>query len=128
MGHRVSVRWVLAAVLTVVAYVGVVLVTGFVACGVSGCGGGGFGPAYDPPGAQVGLLVAGLSVAPFIGFLLHRRGRALTVLGVAGAVAVGSVLAMLLLGLGSDGCPADLVRVRAGPNMFSPGSPTCSAG
>ena len=118
----------LAAGLTVLTYVVVVLVTGFVACGVSGCGGGGFGPAFDPPGAQIGLLVAGLVLVPLAASSLWRRGRVAAVLGALAAVAAGSVLAMVLLGLGPDGCPWELSRGRAGDDAFAPGSLTCRAG
>lgn len=112
---------------TVVVFVVVVIVTGLVACGVSGCGGGGFGPAYAPTQAQVGLLAAGLTLLPLACWALRRRRRAVrATVGVA-SVVLGATLAMLVLGLGPDGCPTGQTRATVGPQGFEPGSSTCSA-
>ena len=114
----------LVLALTAAWYVVVLFATGFVACGVSGCSGGGFGPSYAPRQAQVGLLVAGASLVP-LALLAVPRG----VLRAPGAVVAflgGALLAMLLLGLGPHGCPSGLARTTAGADAFSPGSPTCS--
>lgn len=115
-----------AALVTVALFVAVVVVTGLVACGVSGCGGGGFGPAYAPAQAQVGLLVAGLTLLPLVAWALRRRRRTVQALALVGAVALGATLAMLLLGLGPDGCPTSQARATTGPGSFDPGSSTCS--
>ena len=120
--------WVLgaAAVVTVVVFAVVVWVTGFLACGVSGCGGGGFGPAYGPVQAQVGIVVAGLTLLPFVLMILGPRRRAVRVLGGAVAVLVGATLAMLVIGLGPNGCPRGETRAIGGPESFNAGSATCS--
>lgn len=118
---------VVLALVTVVAFAAVVLVTAFVACGVSGCSGAGFGPAFAPVETQVGLSLAGLCLVPLTAFLMRGRGRAVQVTGVVGAVLVGSLLAMVVLRLGPSGCPWGYSRTVAGPDAYSPGSPTCTA-
>lgn len=118
---------VVAGVSTVVVFGAVVLVTGFLACGVSGCSGAGFGPSFSPVAAQAGLLLAGLSLVPFtLVCVSGRSSRWWPVVAAALAVAGGSLVAMLLLGLGADGCPAGRSRATASSEAFSPGSPTCS--
>lgn len=116
-----------AGVATLALFSLAVLVTGFLACGVSGCGGGGFGPAYAPVQAQIGLLVAGLTLLPLALLVLRRWRGALRALAAGATLALGSTLAMLVLGLGPDGCPWDQSRATAGPGAFHPGSRTCSA-
>jgi hypothetical protein len=114
-------------VLTVAFFSAVVAATGWVACGVSGCSGAGFGPSFAPEQAQLGLLLAGFSWAPLtISLLAHRR---LTARAAAAAVAVlaGVVLAGTILGLGPNGCPWGHARAVAGPEAFAPGTLTCSA-
>lgn len=113
--------------MTVVVFVVVVIVTGLVTCGVSGCGGGGFGPAYAPTRAQVGLLAAGVTLLPLACWALRRRRRAVQALAGVAAVVLGAALAMLVLGLGPDGCPTGQTRATVGPQGFEPGSSTCSA-
>ena len=83
----------------------VLVVTGFLACGISGCSGGGFGPSYAPRQARTGLLVAGLVLVPLALLLLRGRSARHRALGATAAVAGGSLLAALLLRLGPDGCP-----------------------
>lgn len=100
-----------AVVLTLAACATSYVVTAFVACGISGCSGGGFGPSYDPRGAQIGVVVTGLTLVPLALLLLPRRVR------LGGAVAtglVGAVGAMLLLGLAPNGCPLGLERAPEG--------------
>ena len=63
-----------AALVTALVYGTVAVVTSFVACGISGCGGGGFGPAFSPGETQVGLLVSGLVLVP-LALLLVRGCR-----------------------------------------------------
>ncbi len=116
----------LAVPLTVVAYDIALVVTGFVACGISGCGGGGFGPSYQPVQAQVGLFVAGLCWLPLALMVLHRRLHRHRAAGGAAAVVAGALLAMAVLGLSPNGCPQGQSRATAGDAAFSPGSPTCS--
>ena len=116
-----------AALATAAVFTVALLVTGFLACGVSGCGGGGFGPAYAPVQAQVGLLVAGLTLLPLPLLMLRRWRGALRAVAAVATVALGSVLAMLVLGLGPDGCPWGQTQATAGPEAFHPGSRTCSA-
>ncbi len=112
--------------LTLAAYGVVLFVTSFMACGISGCSGGGFGPSYSPQETQVGLAVGGLVLLPVV--LLALRGRPLLVRTAGGATAViaGVVLAMALLELGPDGCPRGEDRATAGPAAFVPGAATCS--
>jgi len=117
---------VVAALLTVVAYGLALAVTGFLACGVSGCSGGGFGPAFSPGQAQVGLLVSGLVLVPLVVRLLRRHGRLVRLGAGVGTVVLGALLAMALLDLGPDGCPSRQERATAGPEAFEPGSATCS--
>ena len=96
-----------AVVLTLAACAMALVVTSFVACGISGCSGGGFGPSYDPQGTQIGILVTGLLLVPLA--LLVAPGRSRSVVAPAAAL-VGAVAAMLLLGLGPNGCPVGLER------------------
>jgi hypothetical protein len=124
--HRRGWLMLILAV-TVVVYSAVVVVTGFLACGVSGCSGAGFGPVFAPVQAQVGLFSAGLCLVPVTVLLLPERPRGLRVAGAVGAVLVGSLLAMVLLGLGPNGCPWGYSRAVAGPDALSPGSLTCTA-
>lgn len=118
---------VVAGVLTAAVYAVVLVVTGFVACGISGCSGGGFGPAFAPRSAQVALVVAGLVPLPLAWLVLRRlppRRRAAACAGVVAAAALG---AMVALGLGPHGCPWDQTRAVAGPDAFEPGTATCSS-
>ena len=96
-----------AAVLTTAACAVALLITSFVACGISGCSGGGFGPAYDPEGTQIGILVTGLLLVPLA--LLVVPGPSRYVVAPAAALA-GIVATMLALGLGPNGCPIGLER------------------
>lgn len=124
MGRR---AWlVVAALLSVVLFTAVVFVTGFLACGISGCSGAGFGSSFAPAHAQVGLLVAGISLVPLTLLLLRGRRRLMQAAGAAAGVAAGSVLAMFVLGLGPNGCPWGQSQATTGPGAFSPGSLTCS--
>ena len=116
-----------AAVVTGAAYAVVLLVTGFVACGISGCSGGGFGPAFAPRQAQIGLLVAGLVLLPLTRLVLRRLPAARQAAAAAGVVAAGSFLAMLLLGLGPNGCPWGQTQAVTGADGFDPGAATCSS-
>ena len=127
MRHRRGWLKVVLALVTSFVFAAVVLVTGFVACGVSGCSGAGFGPAFAPVQAQVGLSLAGLCLVPLTAFLMRGRRRAWQVTGVVGGVLVGSLLAMVVLRLGPNGCPWGYSRTVAGPDAFSPGSLTCTA-
>ena len=127
MRHRRGWLIVVLALVSVSVFAAVVLVTGFVACGVSGCSGAGFGPAFAPVQAQVGLSLAGLCLVPLTVSLMRGRRRAWLLTGVVGAVLVGSLLAMVVLRLGPSGCPWGHSRTAAGPDAFSPGSPTCTA-
>ena len=126
--RRTPLIIVLSAVLvTVLVFGTVVVVTGFVACGISGCSGGGFGPSFAPSQAQVGLMVAGLTLLPLALLGLRGRSRRYRLAGTAGVVAAGSVLAMIVLGLGPNGCPWGQSRATGGTGAFSPGALTCSA-
>lgn len=118
---------VAVTVLTVAAFGFAVLATAFVACGISGCSGGGFGPSFDPVGAQVGLAVCGAVWLPLA--LLVLRGRPVRdrMLGGLGLVVAAAVLAVALTGVGPSGCPLGQSRATTGPDAFDPGAPTCSA-
>ena len=113
-------------VLTVAAYAFLLLITGFVACGISGCSGEGFGPSYAPVQAQIALGVCGLVLVPCALLVLRRSSRRRRVVAAVATGLAGSVLAMALLGLGPDGCPFGHPRTTAGPEDFSPGEPTCA--
>jgi hypothetical protein len=127
MRHRRGWLMLILALLTALVFVAVLVVTGLLACGVSGCSGAGFGPDFAPVQAQVGLLSAGLCLAPLTFFLLRGRRRSYQLAGVVGAVLVGSLLAMVVLRLGPNGCPWGHARAPAGPDSLSPGSATCTA-
>ena len=120
--------WVLLVMVsaTVVVFGAVVVFTGLVACGVSGCSGGGFGPAFAPARAQAGLLVAGVSLMPLGWYLLRGRRRVLQGVAAVVAFAVGASLAMVVLRLGPNGCPWGQSRATASGDAFEPGSLTCS--
>ncbi len=125
MDHRRARQ--IVVVLTVLAYGVLVFATGFVACGVSGCSGGGFGPAFAPRQAQVGLVLAGVALVPLTLVVLRGQRGPRRAAGVAGTVVVGSVLAMLVLGLSPNGCPWGQSQARTGTEGFAAGSLTCSA-
>lgn len=116
----------LSAALTLGVFVVAAGITGFLACGISGCSGGGFGPSFSPTQAQAGLLVCGLTLLPVVLLALHGRPRAWRAAAGAVAVIVGSVTAMSLLDLGVNGCPQGQSRAVVSENGFSPGSTTCS--
>jgi hypothetical protein len=116
----------LAVPLTVGAFGVALVITAFVACGISGCGGGGFGPSFAPRGTQVGLLGAGLTLLPLTLLLLHGRRRRVQAVAGALVMVAGVLAALTLLGLSPSGCPQGHVRVTAAETAFSPGSPTCS--
>lgn len=118
---------VVTALVTVPAFGVLLFATGFVACGISGCSGGGFGPTFAPRQAQVGLLLAGVALVPLALVAMRGRRRGHRAAGAVAMVAVGSVLAMLVLGLGPNGCPWGQSQARVGPDGFTPGSLTCSA-
>lgn len=123
-------RWWLfgaAALITLALFVAAILTTGLVGCGISGCAGGGFGPTYAPARAQVGLLVAGLILLPMTLGVLRGRKPVLRTLAAVTAVVLGTTLAMVVLGLGPNGCPRGQARAISGPESFDPGSSTCSA-
>jgi hypothetical protein len=105
----------------------VLVITGFVACGISGCSGGGFGPSFAPRQAQVALLVAGLVLLPFSWLALHRLRRARRAAASAGVSAAGAVLAMIMTGIGPSGCPWSQTQAVSGPDAFAPGTRTCSS-
>jgi hypothetical protein len=116
-----------AVLLTGAAYVVALFVTGFLACGLSGCSGGGFGPSFSPGQAQVGLLVTGACLAPVAVLGLGGRGLGRRVAVGAAATLAGSVLAMAVLDLGPHGCPLGQSRATADAEAFDPGAATCSA-
>ncbi|GAA1825884.1 hypothetical protein ACFFOM_12390 [Microlunatus capsulatus] len=113
---------------TAAAFAAAVVVTGFLACGVSGCSGAGFGPAYAPVQGQIGLVVCGALLVPLAVHLLGGRPHLERVAAELVAGVVGAVLAMALLGLGPDGCPSGQTRARAGAEDFAPGTLTCVGG
>lgn len=129
-GRRTSVvrvvLTVVAVLVTLAAFVMAGFVTGFLACGVSSCTGGGFGPVYSPVEAQVGLVVTGLVLLPLTLWLLRREAVSTRVLAGVGAVVLGAGFAMLVLGLGPNGCPSGQARATAGPEAVDPGTATCS--
>lgn len=118
---------IIASVVTAAAYAVVLVVTGFVACGISGCSGGGFGPSFSPRAAQVALLVAGLVPLPLSWLVLRRLTPRRRTVGCAAVVAVGAIGAMAVLGLGPNGCPWGQTQAVAGPDAFHPGAATCSS-
>lgn len=126
MTRRFMLLLLLLATLTVGGFVVALVVTGFLACGLSGRGGGGFGPSFSPKQAQAGLLVCGLTLLPLV--LLALRNRPLAWRATAGAtvVIVGAVTAMSLLNLGANGCPQGQSRAVVSEDGFSPGTATCS--
>lgn len=125
-GRRIKARTLsiaLAAPVTLVAYVIGLGITGFAACGISGCGGGGFGPAYSPTAAQVTLVTTGLTLVPLAVLVLWNRRPVHRVIGAVLTLVLGAILAMALLGINPSGCTTGTVRTADGG--FTPGSPTC---
>ena len=104
----------------------VLLAVGFLACGISGCSGGGFGPSYSPGQARGALVVAAVVPVPLAFALLRGRRRAVRAAGTAAAAVVAGVLALVLTGLGPNGCPFGQSRAAAGPEAFEAGRTTCS--
>jgi hypothetical protein len=60
-------------------------------CGISGCGGGGFGVSWDPVGGLIGLAIGGALVALPIVLVRWTTNRALR---VATAATIGVVFAV----------------------------------
>jgi hypothetical protein len=112
---------------TAAAFTVAAVVTRLLACGVSGCSGAGFGPAFAPAQAQVGLVVCGALLVPLAVILLRTRPPLVRVAGALGALVLGALLAMALLGLGTDGCPFGQSRARAGAEDVAPGTLTCAS-
>lgn len=78
---------------------------GFMLCGLSGCGGGGFGRSYAPREVQVLLLASGV-VAAFVPAVTACVTRSRTTLAVAGALLVAvPVIGGLVIGARPDGYP-----------------------
>lgn len=89
-----------------VAAVGVLwLAARFQLCGLSGCGGGGFGRTYSPRAVLVLLLLSGLAAAG--GHLsVGRRPHSGPALAVAGALLVlVPVIGGIVIGARPDGYP-----------------------
>ena len=86
----------------------------------------GFGPAFSPVEAQVGLLVSGLVPVPLVLLLTIGRRRAVRARTVLTSFVAGAVVATALTGLGPHGCPLDRSRTVRGPSAYEPGSATCS--
>lgn len=123
---RSRVQLVALVLLTTVAFAILLLVTAFVACGISGCSGGGFGPSFSPRPAQVSLLACGAAFLPLALWLLRGQPLRETVLAAVAMVAAGALLAVALTGVGPNGCPLGQSQTRGGPTAFSPGDLTCS--
>lgn len=117
----------LAVLVTAAVYAVLLLVTGFLACGISGCSGGGYGPSYSPTATQVALLVTGASLVPAALLVLDGVGRRQRVALAAVTAAAGTALAMSVVGVGLDGCPHGTTRTTGGADAFGPGAPTCAA-
>ena len=126
MTRRRTLALLLGVPLTVAAYGVVLLITAFVACGISGCSGGGFGPSFSPVETQIGLAVAGLVLLPLVVLSLPGWPRLARAAAGAAAVLGGSVLAMVLLDLGPHGCPADQARATVRADAYDAGAATCS--
>ena len=126
MTRRFWLFLIVVATLTVGAFVVALGITGFLACGLSGCSGGGFGPSFSPKQAQAGLLVCGLTLLPLVVMALRNRPLAWRAAAGATAVIVGAVTAMSLLDLGVNGCPQGQSRAVVSEDGFSPGTATCS--
>jgi hypothetical protein len=76
----------------------------FELCGLSGCGGGGFGRSYSPRAVLVLLLLSGLAAAA--GHVLGRPPRAPQRLAAAALLmVVVPVLGGVLIGARPDGYP-----------------------
>ncbi len=58
--------------------------------------------------------------------LLRGRRRAVRAAGTAAAAVLAGVLALVLTGLGPNGCPFGQSRAAAGPEAFEAGRTTCS--
>ena len=90
-----------------------VLASGFVLCGISGCSGGGYGPAYSPGLTQLLLLATGFTVLPAVLACTSRLSRDVTVAVALPAVVATSALALHLIGAGFNGCPAGMLRATS---------------
>lgn len=125
-------RWLIVghvalAAVTAAAYLVVLLVTSFLACGISGCGGGGFGPSFSPVETQVGMLVCGAVLLPLTLVVLRSQPVPYRVVAGAAVVVAGALLAMTVLDLGPHGCPASQTRAVVGGSGVQAGEATCSA-
>ena len=125
--RTVLVAYLVLAPLTVLGFGAVLVVTAFVACGISGCSGGGFGPSFSPVQAQVGLLACGATLLPLSLVVLRRQPLVHRALGGFAVVLAGSLLAVAVSGIGPNGCPLGQQRAVVGAQDYDAGAATCSA-
>jgi hypothetical protein len=95
----------LLSVLGIAAGVALALAARFTLCGVSGCSGGGFGRATDPPLTLTLVVAAGVALAaPLLLYAVWRRRIRLAVAFVPAALVATLVVGFVV---GSDwrGCP-----------------------
>lgn len=110
---------------TVVGYGVMLVVTAFLACGISGCGGGGFGRSFSPGPTQVALLLCGGCFLPFVLVVLRRQPRWIRLGGGLAVVGAGALLTMAMLDLAPSGCPVGQDRTTTSTST-STGEATCS--
>ena len=84
------------------------LVAALAMCGVSGCGGGGFGRSTDPPMTLGFVVAAGVALALPIGVYAAWRRRGRLALAMVPAAVVGAVLVGLVIGADWNGCPRNI--------------------
>jgi hypothetical protein len=123
---RTRLATVLAvALLTVLAFGIAAIGTSFAACGLFGCDGG--KAAFSPISGQVGLVVCGATLVPFTVLLVADRPLRQIAAAGGASLLVGATLAVVVTGIGPNGCPLGQSRATTQPGAFDAGSLTCSS-
>ena len=99
---------VVLSALCLVAALGLALVAAFAMCGISGCGGGGFGRSTDPPMTLGFIAASGVALALPIGVYAAWRRRGRLALAVVPAALLGALLVGLVIGADWNGCPRNI--------------------
>jgi len=103
-----TVLVVALSALCLAAAAALALVAAFAMCGISGCGGGGFGRTTDPPMTLGFTIASGVALALPIGVYAAWRRRGRLALAVVPAAVVGAVLVGLVIGADWNGCPRSI--------------------
>ncbi len=101
-------------------------VAAFSLCGISGCGGGGFGRTYSPAWVLVSLLLSGVAAAAGPATAARRAASRPAPVAAALLLLLVPVLGAVVVGARPDGYPRSVpreAREQAAPGAGAPGAP-----